>query len=591
MVVRLCLMLFPAFVWAQVEFSLSARQLAQNDVLVFSVTINNPTSDQELEWPKGLNGGEFEWIRNSTSSQTSMSIVNGRASHVQTLNYQFRPKSQGKFVFPAQVASYGGKEFRSEAVEITVSEPNTRIQSRAGSSPNGADPFDSFFNQRRRDAGQPEMFVRSEVPKKTYFVGEAITFITRIYLRGVRVYSDGSRMDMPAFEGFWVEELDRTAIESESVVIDNKSYDTAVVDARLVYANKPGTIIIPPAKFNLNVSTGSFMSRAQSIYRETEPVELIIKPHPANAPKGFSGVVGKFDLQAVLDRDQVKVGESVSLKITVSGQGNFSAINDFPIKGLDPSFEFFAGGSPQVGHREGRAASKTWTHAFVPKSEGSYEIPEVSFSFLDPNQGSYSTLKQGPFVINVSPGDGTALTGGPLAQSQLKMSDQSMHFIKLKGGTSDHRLDPPNPIRIIQVAMVFVLLNVILLAFFAVRGRSAQRRVELRPKYAYRSFKTELSRLRAQSDKLESDIFFTRLSAALFSYFGDKWERPANGISLETIHDVFRLKNIDDPLYRQVVDLVEACDFARFTPSSSSSKEQLLERARQTIKLADEALP
>ncbi|MCB1041952.1 MAG: BatD family protein [Acidobacteria bacterium] len=579
------------FSFAQVKFVVKPRALAENEILVMSVVVENPGTGETLEWPDGISGGDgFEFIRNATSNQTSMSLVNGRMTYVQTVSYQFRPKRQGDLVFPAQRAILGRKEFRSEPVTVKVGPPNTAVNPRSNDPFGQTDPFDDVFTGRRQTS-QPEVLVKVDIKKRRYFVGEAIPFVTNLYTHGVYVRSDRSSMDLPTFDGFWMEELDRQGLEASQERLDGKVFDVYPVDARVLYANKPGTVQIPPVKFTLVVTTGGFFSRDQRIFRETEPVELEIVPHPDGAPDDFDGVVGKFKLTAEVDRDQVKVGESISVKLSLTGKGNFSAIAEFPLQGLDPNLEFFAGGSPQTEIRQGLVTGKVWTHALVPKAVGDYEIPVLSFSFLNPETGSYERTEAGPFTIKVLPGDKNVLVGGPQTQARIEISDENMRFIKLEQGKQVARNALPNPMVLLKVAGLFGALDILLLLVMGIRNRWLTQKHGQRPKYAFKQFKRKLSQLKSRAGKVEGDVFHTELSSAVLQYFGDKWERSATGVSMELVREQFGRMNLDDRLSHEVEKVIEECDLARFTPSSSSSREQLLMKASEAIGAVEEAWP
>src|ERR1700679_2660026 len=56
-------------------------------------------------------------------------------------------------------------------------------------------------------------------------------------------------------------------------------------------------------------------------------VELTVKPLPvAGRPADFAGAVGNFELSADGSPKRVKMGDPVTMKIKVSGQGNFDRV-------------------------------------------------------------------------------------------------------------------------------------------------------------------------------------------------------------------------------------------------------------------------
>jgi len=297
--------LLPLWSWAQVSFEVQPREMGENEIIEWTIRIENPQRDMSLSFPGGVKSGEFHLLNNNARSTSSMSIRNSQVSQVRTLVYDFRPKKQGDLIFPEQIVTYGGQEFRSPATKIEVG-PLRESLSRSSSS--RRDPFDKMFTDpfgdvlgRRGQAGTPrtqsEVFVRAELPKDTFYLGEIIPFRVKLYRRGMRIESMGSKMDLPTFEGFWTEELERRPPPTVRDRVDGKVFDVNVVHERNLFANKAGTIVIEPTKFNLNVSAGGFFSKWQRIERQTEPLELKILELPLeDVPEEFGGAVGRFQL-------------------------------------------------------------------------------------------------------------------------------------------------------------------------------------------------------------------------------------------------------------------------------------------------------
>jgi hypothetical protein len=103
-------------------------------------------------------------------------------------------------------------------------------------------------------------------------------------------------------------------------------------------------------------------------------------------------------------------------------------------------------------------------------------------------------------------------------------------------------------------------------------------------------FRTSLARLQREAAKMEAEFFFSQLSSALYSYFGDRLQRPAQGISLDFLEDELNRRKADPAIHRDLVELVEHCDLARFTPGSATSREKILDKARQVLERVEEVL-
>ena len=96
----------------------------------------------------------------------------------------------------------------------------------------------------------------------------------------------------------------------------------------------------PPARFRWRpVFSMIFFNNYRTVKTKvsSKPVNIKVKPFPAAAPKSFNGAVGKFNLKASLDNNQVKANEAITLKLQLSGTGNIKLI-DAPKVGLSGRF-------------------------------------------------------------------------------------------------------------------------------------------------------------------------------------------------------------------------------------------------------------
>ncbi|MCB9876190.1 MAG: BatD family protein [Planctomycetes bacterium] len=113
-----------------------------------------------------------------------------------------------------------------------------------------------------------------------------------------------------------------------------------------------------------------------------KPVELEVLPIPEQGrPTPFYGAVGRFQLDAALDRDAVKVGESVKLTLTVRGQGNFEFLR-MPELGDLPGFH--KNGEVETRRDDDRVVV---TYDLTPLSAAVTEVPSIGWNFFDTTPG------------------------------------------------------------------------------------------------------------------------------------------------------------------------------------------------------------
>ena len=580
---RLLWILFPAICSAQeISFDVQPREIGINEAVQFVVRIENGTRSSTPEFPASFEEGDFSLLSSAGNSSSQTSIINGVITSTQSYSYSFQPRKKGVLRFPSQTVVIGGKRYRSPEFKVTVGDEVRNI-GRSGFS----DPFG-----RRRRGPEAEVFARMEVPKTEYYLGEVIPLTVKIFQTpGVRIQGQGSSINLPEFRDFWVEEVEGQVPEF-TVIQEGKRYEVLTIERRRLYANKTGPIQIEPTRFSLVVAAElSFFSDFQRVERQTNSLDLTIKPLPAQGkPADFTGIVGNFKVEGSLDTDRVKVGESVSLQVKVTGEGNFSALQDLKPDGLSGAFEIFEGGTPAVEKRLGVPVSKTWAFALVPKREGSYRIPLPRFTYFDLASESYKATEQMDFPLEVLPGQGLAQSGPIQPEDRRLFAEQSLSFIKLgKLGALNATPNFFHPRILTQVAAGFLALDAVVFLGLFWWSRRLSRMVALRPKYAYSNFRRAVGRLRGKSK--DSALFYASLSAAVLNYFGDKYERPGQGISLDFIREKFHRCQMDGGLYEKVVEIIEACDLARFTPSTPSSRDNLLQKTSAIIKEVEGAMP
>jgi hypothetical protein len=145
-----------------------------------------------------------------------------------------------------------------------------------------------------------------------------------------------------------------------------------------------------------------------------EARELEVKPLPtAGRPESFSGGVGQLKFAAEGAPAKVKIGDPVTMKLTVTGSGNFDRVTAPVLKSsagwrtYPPSADF------RAGDDLGITGTKTFTVAVVPERPQK-AMPVFEFSFFDPQAEKYVTLTSAPQPLAV---EGGALPEPPVVSA------------------------------------------------------------------------------------------------------------------------------------------------------------------------------
>lgn len=121
---------------------------------------------------------------------------------------------------------------------------------------------------------------------------------------------------------------------------------------------------------------------SENYYVRSQPVAIEVLPIPEQGrPTPYFGAVGRFTIDATLDRDSVRVGSSVKLTLTVRGQGNLEFLR-LPSLDALPGFH-------KLGEAEARrdADKVVVTYDLMPLEPTVREIPAIRWNFFDTTPG------------------------------------------------------------------------------------------------------------------------------------------------------------------------------------------------------------
>ncbi len=262
-----------------------------------------------------------------------------------------------------------------------------------------------------------EIFMRCEPDKKKVVMGEQIALSIRIYSR-VGAWPGEDRPLAKSFNGFWYHEGSTSeSYKDSAVLINGLMYVGKTIYKEFVFPNTTGKLKIPAYDYACFVKQNPFPTgdpMVDDIMGIQIPVQLVSPEIPievnelpsTNKPKSFMGDVGKFALSASIDKADVKANDAIKLTVTISGTGNINFIQlpkiNFPegIENYPPS----STDTTQIS-KEGIEGQKTFTVVLIPKKEGSFSIPGITYSYFDPKKKEYVTIETPAFAIHVAPAD------------------------------------------------------------------------------------------------------------------------------------------------------------------------------------------
>jgi hypothetical protein len=367
--------------------------------------------------------------------QSSMQVINGAVSVEVRYLYQVTPNRPGSFTIPAIGASGVGS---TQPVAFRV-ERNLGGQSASAARP-GSSPLPALSYAPAQeedvptDAKNQPAFLRVVLPKRELTVGELVPVeLKACFPAGMSASLNG--LPMLAGGAFSLNKLGKNP-EQTREIIDGRPYNVitwssalSAVQAGDYPLNLELPVIVrvqekvkrgggnpfkdffgdesPFDDSAIDDFFGQVTEKPLVLHSDSAPVK--IQPLPMQGrPRDFSGAVGKFDLSAEASVAKAMRGDPITLKIKITGQGNFDRVTTNGLvssaawKGYKPNSRF------EPAESDGFADTKVFEQAIVPTQSGSSVIPALSFSYFDPDARIYVTKTTSPIPIEIAPGNTTA---------------------------------------------------------------------------------------------------------------------------------------------------------------------------------------
>jgi hypothetical protein len=521
-----------------------------------------------------------------SSTQSSVSMVNGRTTVALTIQYRYQSVREGVHVIPAFEVRAGGRAFTTQPMTITVS-----------SAPAGGGPDPST------GVGSDDLFITAEASTRTVREGQPFVVEYRIWTRVDVINFGVTRVPEP--EGFWVEDLTPGGQpDVEQRTRNGAQYATALVRRVALVPTGPGMRTIEPVGIEAQVRVRrgrdpfeDFFGRSSLFGAASVPVtvssdELAIEvqPLPPGRPEPFSGMVGTLRVEATLDRDSVNANEAVTLTVRAVGDGNVRVIPE-PVLDLPADFEVFP---PEVSENvsvtsDGLTGARVFEYVLIPRAPGRREIPSVRYGYFDRSAGAYRTAESASLPLIVS---GTVLEGpAAITRGGVAQLREDIRFIRL-GSLQLRRVSGGS----VFGGVGFWLF--LLLPMAGVGGALAVRRHQdrllgdvafARGRRAGRLARKRLAEARRLSAGGDPRAFYAEMARALRGLLADRLNLAEAGLQTDDVDRLLAERGVDASIREEVRRYLEHCDRQRFAPPGDDpeEKERFLERAADLMTRLD----
>ena len=413
---------------ADVQSSVSTQETYVNLPFTLQIQINNANEHEKPVIP-AVDG--LEIVPQGTPSRSyRTTTINGRTTKRNTLTYLYSVTAtrEGTFIIPAIKVVADGQETETGAMRIVATQSET----------------------------DDLMFVEIEGNEAEIFVGQALQLSLKIWIRAYRdkefniTLNEATMWSLLSKKTQWgnfaesIQKMSKNRQRPggkltlrEDSEGQERGYLLYEIDAT-VYPDRPGKIdgddvrilVDYPEELGRTRSPisllgddffrgssmfnddtlGSFGTRLaitsiRPIVAETEVESITVKPIPEEGrPADYRGAVGQYRIVSEAGPRTVKVGDPITLNIGITGKGPMDVLRAPPLADQASLIrDFKVPNEPLAGFVDG--TQKVFSTAIRPLREGTTEIPPIEYSYFDPQQAAFVSIKSDPISITVDAAD------------------------------------------------------------------------------------------------------------------------------------------------------------------------------------------
>ncbi len=393
-----------------------------------------------------------------------------------------------------------------------------------------------------------------------------------------------------------------TDINVQNGKYNGEDYRFLVLKRAVLIPQRSGELIIEPMKMDFSVGIptgrgdffGNMITRNISYSTASDVRKVRVKALPElGKPEDFSGAVGDFEFSVKADKNVLKANDAAQIKVEVKGSGNLKL---FEIPKIITPAELEAY-TPE--HKEdvttslnGLRGSISDAYTVVPQFKGKYKIPEVTFSYFNPNEERYYTILAEAVFVEVTEGKELPFVNNDSAASFKKnvvANGNNFRFIAL-----ETKLNPIIKNDFLHSTEFYLLLLLPFLAIpigILIGKKRAKRAGDIfgnKIRNANRLARKYLSEAKKQLGKKEA--FYIALEKALHNFLKAKLQIETLEMSKEKIAELLQNKGVDANTIKEFITVLNDCDFARYTPTTDVMMKNVYEKTVEILTEIDKQL-
>ena len=558
------------FISAQVKFdaTVSKNKLGLNERLRVDFVMNQ--NGDNFSPPDFEN---FQIIGGPNQS-ISTKYVNGERSFSKTYSYFLQPLRKGSLRIKQASIEIDGEEYKSLPIEVIITD----------SVDQPSDSVTQYYNDE-------DIELRALISKSSPYVNEPITIVYKLYYKAPIRVSNAQETETPKYKDFWNQDIKIPQLKIQSEIYKGQNYNVVEWKKVVLYPQKSGLLEISPLSINLMLDVptdkrdffGNIIIDQTSQFISTGTRRINVKELPLdNMPSSFTGAVGEFEFDVILDKSSLRATESFQAELKVKGRGNLKLF-DLPDLLVPGSMELF---EPQREESintnlSGMNGSVTKLFTVIPRFQGSFPIEQVEFSYFDPKLEKYKILKSPRLTIDVY--DGPTISNPSVNNTNTISPNDSFRFIKI-----NTKLMKINNDEFFESEIFYILISspfAMVIAFVMLTAYKRKRKSSFTETQRVQIKEIDKMINTAKESLNDKNVFYDLIEKAVYKTLLLKFSLNIDNLNKEKIKSTLRVKGIDEKNISKIIQLIENCENAKYSRSSNSIMNNDLNTAKEIISL------
>ena len=558
------------FISAQVKFdaTVSKNKLGLNERLRVDFVMNQ--NGDNFSPPDFEN---FQIIGGPNQS-ISTKYVNGERSFSKTYSYFLQPLRKGSLRIKQASIEIDGEEYKSLPIEVIITD----------SVDQPSDSVTQYYNDE-------DIELRALISKSSPYVNEPITIVYKLYYKAPIRVSNAQETETPKYKDFWNQDIKIPQLKIQSEIYKGQNYNVVEWKKVVLYPQKSGLLEISPLSINLMLDVptdkrdffGNIIIDQTSQFISTGTRRINVKQLPLNnMPSSFTGAVGEFEFDVILDKSSLRATESFQAELKVKGRGNLKLF-DLPDLLVPGSMELF---EPQREESintnlSGMNGSVTKLFTVIPRFQGSFPIEQVEFSYFDPKLEKYKILKSPRLTIDVY--DGPTISNPSVNNTNTISPNDSFRFIKI-----NTKLMKINNDEFFESEIFYILISspfAMVIAFVMLTAYKRRRKSSFTETQRIQHKEIDKMINTAKESLNDKNVFYDLIEKAVYKTLLLKFSLNIDNLNKEKIKSTLRVKGIDEKNISKIIQLIENCENAKYSRSSNSIMNNDLNTAKEIISL------